>query len=247
MSESLNLLRSVGRIGHNSIFSIHFIDRPKSFSHGIYTFLKCDCEEVQYIRHPSNRTTYLSWCCAIVRAWLYKLTAGDRMDVSVNRKIKINDYRNVLCLCGRDEVEKYEFTYSGAERDGRWSLSSKVIYLQLKLWLDFNHHIDTKRIRCDGIDNGLMTNLYWDFGTLNTNRGRKGSKGERWTLDLLQAIMYSKSEVTKNKWIAKHDMYQCEAWKSISSTHAMLKVHVPKTEKKDNQAQIHEINQTNWK
>lgn len=49
-----------------------------------------------------------------------------------------------------------------------------------------------------------MTNLYWDLGTLNTNRGRKGSESDRWTLDLLQAIMYSKSEVPKNKWIAVH-------------------------------------------
>lgn len=117
--------------------------------------------------YTSFESHYLFVMMLCVRVWLYKLTAGDRMDVSINRKIKINDYRNVLCLCCGNDVEKYEFTYLEAQNwVGLWSLSSKVIYLQLKLWLDFNHHIDTKCIRCDGIDNGLMTNLYWNFGTL---------------------------------------------------------------------------------
>lgn len=77
----------------------------------------------------STISHYLFVMMLCERVWLYKLTAGDRMDVSINRKIKINDYRNVLCLCCGNDVEKYEFTYLEAQRERGTELSRSVIFV----------------------------------------------------------------------------------------------------------------------
>lgn len=67
-----------------SQFDFVFI-QPKSFSHGIYTFLKCDCE-VQYTGiHPSNRTTYLSWCCVCVCDFINWQQGIEWMSVSIEK------------------------------------------------------------------------------------------------------------------------------------------------------------------